>query len=182
MGKPFKILVSGVDTGSFTQFAYKFLDTTSHFVYGLKGDQDYEIMRLNVDQITFRPTRERNDLYLVKGNKIKDDIASYMRLDWEPGVEQPPGFMNFPIPSQGKYTVKGYFIEFEGEQKYVELNKSGDAIGYSWRKKTGTSRNHFFDCNVYNRAVRDILVHNVLTEVKVKYPTWAQFVELLLNN
>jgi len=180
-GREMGITITGVDTGAFTRYAYKYMDTCPYFVVGMKGELETQVMRLSEDTLGFKKSKERNDLFLVKTNKLKNELAEFMKLDWDKGVMQPPNFMNFPIPSANKYTMKGFFCEFEGEQKVVDLDKSGNSISYKWVKKSSSSRNHFWDCRVYNMALRDILISTALAEVGIKHPTWSQFCKLMLN-
>lgn len=183
-GKKMKVLITGVDTGAFTQYAYRFIERENNrgkILVGLKGELEVQVMRVTQDTLTFSKSKERNDLFLVKTNKLKNDLAEFMKLDWDAGVTQPPNFMNFPEPTDGKYTMKGFFTEFEGEQKVVDLNKTGDAIAYKWVKKSSSSRNHYWDCRVYNMALRDIITTLLLQDAGIKYPTWAQFCNLMFN-
>jgi len=108
---------------------------------------------------------------------MKDDLSDQMQLKWNQGYDQPPGFMNFPESSDGKYTLNGFFIEFEGEERIPELNADGTTIGYQWKKKTTSSRNHFWDCRLYNIACKHIFVKELFKSTKIKDPTWQDYVD-----
>ena len=177
-----EIGIVGVDTGAHTKHAYDFVNwSNAIWCVGLKGDNEASVAKLTTDTALFKPSAERPGLYNVQTNKIKTELARLMKLEQLPGQPQPPGFMNFPEPAAGKYTQKGYFTEFEGEQKLTDLNKSGTAIAYKWVKRSSSSRNHFWDCRVYNMVLRDVLSYEYLKEAGIKYPTWAQFCELMIN-
>ena len=148
-------------------------------VCGLKGDPTNRVRKLVSDTATFKRSKEKTGLYLLESNMLKDDLADYMDLRWNNSLSQPNGFMNFPIPSEGKYTTKGYFIQYEGEHRIPELNVDGSEIGYKWAKKNSTSPNHFWDCRYYNMALKDIMVDIVCKENKIKQPTWAAYCDLI---
>ncbi len=180
------IMISGVDTGAFTQHAYQFIERMNNkgiWCFGLKGELESQVMRLTDDTACFKKSKDRNDLILVKTNKLKDTLAENMQIVWNQGtdIECPANFMSFPVPSDNKYTVNGFFEQFESEEKTIEANKNGHSISYKWEKRHNSVRNHFWDCRVYNMALRDIVVWEVLTQAKIKYPTWAEFCTIMLD-
>jgi hypothetical protein len=91
----------------------------------------------------------------------------------------PNGFMNFPTPDSGKYTLRSYFKHFEGEHR-VEVKKGDRVVGFAWKKKNAQVENHFFDTSVYQLAARDIYI-DLLRRSDSRYAkiTWDDFVSLL---
>jgi phage terminase large subunit GpA-like protein len=181
-GRKMKVFISGVDTGHYTNYAYDFLDKTNLHVIGLKGDGKDKMTKVGMDVPNFKQGRERRDLYIVSVNQIKDDIAHQIKLRWDENNDdaQPPGFMNYPIPSEGKYLFKNYFSHFEAEQRITET-KEGEGIAARWVKKASNVQNHFFDVRVYNMVLKDVLVWKLATELKQKNFTWNDYVNALLG-
>ena len=92
---------------------------------------------------------------------------------------QPEGFMNFPQPTDGKYTMKSFFIHYEGEKRTEEI-KNEEVVGFSWQKKTSQSLNHFWDVRVYNIAAREIYLDLIKqADPRIKNLTWNDFVDLI---
>ena len=183
--KRFIIHVAGIDTGYFTHYAYNFIESNAHlkiplYICGIKGEID-KIRRFGVDTNIFRISKEKHNLYILEVNQIKDDLADRMELRWHEnsGLTQPMGFMNFPEPMEGKYTMKNYFNHFKGESKIPFLNSDGTAMGHRWAKKNSMSENHFWDCRVYNLALKEIWVDVFLKSLKIKYPDWAQYCAIM---
>lgn len=184
-GRSYNIFACGVDTGNFTNYAYNFVDlnqtqTTPLLICGLKGETD-KFRKLGADTQIYRHSKERANLYILEVNQIKDEIADRIELAWNEnsGLSQPPGFFNFPTPSEGKYTMKDYFSQFESEHKVSELNGDGSEIGHKWQKRHSTVANHFWDIAVYNRALKDIFVELFLKGLKVKDITWGSYCEII---
>lgn len=181
-GRKMKIFITGVDTGHYTNHAYAFIDRTNAYVVGLKGKDIDKYIRFGVDLPTFRHAKERANLYLVEVNTLKDDLADRIRLKWDEGNDdtQPPGFMNFPVPSGGLYTFKGYFSHYEAEHRVIE-NKEGEGVAARWVKKSTIAQNHFFDVHIYNMVVKDILTAQVCKELKLKDYGWKDYVDIILG-
>ncbi len=178
VGRKMKIAITGVDTGFFTIHAYNYLDNTNCFVKGLKGDKESKFRRFDIDMASFKQGKERPDLFLIDVNYMKDRVADYMKLKWKPGdPKQPDGFMNFPQPSDGLYGFENYFEHFESEHRVSDM-KDGKINGYMWMKKNSTVQNHCFDTKIYNYALRDIFVMQVMKERKTT-GTWIDFVKML---
>lgn len=178
------IFFTGIDAPShFAQQAYSFIENTEYQVIGLKGKDWDKYVPPGKDVPYFKPAQERNDLYLVEVNKIKDDLALKMRLNWNPNQDesQPSGFMNFPTPSEGKYNYNNFFSHFESEVRKVKTTSGGD-VKMRWEKKNSAVQNHFWDVNVYNMALREIIVFLAFRNHKgaAKY-TWSDFVKYLLG-
>lgn len=176
-----RISITGVDTGHYTNYAYSFIDRVNGLVVGLKGKDGDKYRRFGMDNPTFKPARERGNLYLVEVNQIKDDIAEAMKLKWsgKNDQEQPPGFMNFPTPSDGLYMMANFFSHFESEHRIVEKNKDGTGISSRWVKRNTIVQNHLWDCRVYGIVLRDILVATICKEIGIKRPTWKDYVDAL---
>ncbi|MBP1638965.1 MAG: hypothetical protein H6Q17_548 [Bacteroidetes bacterium] len=177
-GEVMKIAITGVDTGFFTQLGYQFVDQQSvSIVVSLKGDSEEKKRPVSADTPFFKEGKERPNLYLVQSNQIKDTLSELMKLKYSKGYPQPAGFMNYPTPSEGKYTYQ-YFEQYEGEQRNPILSANGIEIAYQWQKKTQQSKNHFWDCRVYNLALRDIFV-KVVSKSIGKPISWADFCALI---
>jgi phage terminase large subunit GpA-like protein len=179
-----KIMISGVDCGFHSIYAYAYIDGSpgQRMIVGLKGKDEEKFIRFGVDLPYFKPAKERANLYLVEVNNVKDDLADYIKLQWDEGNDerQPPGFMNFPIPSGGLYLFKNFFSHYEAEHRIVE-NKEGQGIAAKWVKKNTNVQNHFFDVRVYNLALKDILINKLGKEVKEKNFTWGDYVAAIMG-
>jgi phage terminase large subunit GpA-like protein len=171
-----------IDTGFFTQSAKKFIDSIDDLlVYGIKGKAEAEFRRITKDTPFFSRSREAKNLYLLEVNQIKDIVAENMKLREGNDGSQPEGFMNFPQPKAGKYTLKNYFSHFEGERR-VEVIKNDEVVGFAWEKKHSNSQNHFWDVHIYNTAARDIYIDLLKqSDPNLKNLTWASFCELVLG-
>jgi len=173
-----KIIITGIDTGYYTHYAYGFIDQHPGLIIGLKGKQDDKYVKYNKDLAFFKPARERANLYILESDSLKDRLAEMIKLMWTDGTNQPAGFMNFPIPTGEKYTSK-YFEQYEAEEKRIEENDDGEVIGWKWKKKYITAHNHFFDTAVYNLALKEIITTKILKEMGVKNGTWFDFVNII---
>lgn len=180
IGRPMRIALTGIDTGHYTQFAYEFIDSNPKRVIGIKGDKESRYRKFDMDSPSFKPSKERGDLYLLDVNFIKDQLAERMKLVWDRGNEkQPFGFMNFPTPSGGLYLYQNYFEHYQSEHKVSET-KDGEVTGFRWVKQTSNSQNHFWDVACYNEALRDIIVDQTLKEFGIRKGTWHDFVKKII--
>lgn len=184
-GKVYNIFICGVDTGNFTHYAYSFIDTYQYegvplMLVGIKGDVK-KVRKLDADTSYYHNSKERENLYLLEVNQLKDIVADRIEMVWneDSGLSQPVGFMNFPMPENGKYLYKSYFKQYEAEHKIPKLNADGSEVGYTWQKKYSTIENHFFDCAVYTIALRDIFVESFLKAGKYKEISWGKFCEVV---
>jgi phage terminase large subunit GpA-like protein len=174
-------MISGIDTGHYTKFAYDYIDATKDFfVVGLKGKDVFKYSLLQKDSPTYKPALERGNLYIVEVNKVKDILSDLMTLKWfkSDSPEQPNGFMNFPEPSNGKYGYEKFFKHYESEQRILDHDPSGIDLRVKWIKN-GNSQNHFWDVRIYNIALRDILAGLICKEVKINKGTWADYVQVM---
>lgn len=177
-----RILVSGLDCGHYTTYAYTYLDKTNYYVLGLRGDKEGKYLPFDRNVAFFKPGRERNNYFLLEVGKYKDVLSDHMRLKWDEGNEiQPSGFMNFPQPSEGLYTFANYFEHFESEHRVIEANADGQGVAALWKKKNSAVQNHMFDCRVYNMALKDILVHLLGKELKIKDFSWRDYVAIVMG-
>jgi phage terminase large subunit GpA-like protein len=181
-GRKMKILVTGIDCGHYTNHAYAFVDgTTAQGVIGIKGDKEEKYRKYKQDMALFKPAKERGKLYLLDVNYIKDLVADCIKLEWTPrdGVDQPPGYMNFPQSSGGLYSFNGYFKHYEAEHRTDDV-KDGTIVGTRWVKKGTNEQNHFWDCYVYGFALKEMWAAMVLKEAKLK-GTWSDYVAYVLG-
>lgn len=180
-GVKMRIMLAAVDVGFFSQLAYAYIDDRDG-VIGIMGDT-ITSNKLYSNNKRYKMMVDRNNCYVVNVNRYKDDLSDFMALDHVSGQEQPRHFMNFPTPAQGMYTNVGYFCEFEGEHKKLDLNKNGDAISSSWSKKKADSRNHFWDCRVYILALQDIYLELFCKQFgdkqAKKYPSWDDYCRVI---
>lgn len=176
-----KPLLTLVDTGYFTKSAFQFIDGINDlYIFGIKGlGDDLTTKKIKTDAPMVKQSREKKKLYLLDVNSLKDEVSENIKLHEGNDGYQPPGFMNFPQPQDGKYTMTSFFQHFEGEQR-VEETKAGVPIGFIWKKKNNQSLNHFWDVRIYNHAGRYIWLDLfVKSEKNIRSITWAEYVELL---
>ena len=184
-GRSMKIFVAGIDAGYMTNYVYDFVDASNDNVVALKGDDDANgaiILtgtKMNADMKTYRPARERPNLFLVASNHTKDILADNMALKWDGDLHktQPSGFMNFPQPSDGKYLFNSYFKHYAAEHKIVD--KRGN---YRWVKRSKNHQNHFFDVRCYALVVKDIFLDKLFSDYGIKNGTWADYVNAVTKN
>lgn len=182
-GKKAKAFIAGIDTGHYKEFVYPYIDNSNLNVVGLKGDKEDKFIQMGLDVANFKYAREKPNLFIVQVNQLKDHLAAAMSLKYDQGsdTEQPPGFMNFPTPSAGKYLFTSYFSHFESEHKITE-QKDGTSIASRWVKKTSGSQNHFWDVRIYNMVLKDIIVDKVGKSAKIKGFTWTDYANAIAGN
>lgn len=179
-----RIMITGVDTGYYTHYAYGFIDSFPGQIVGLKGTVQKKMQKAGVDLPKFKPARERPNLYILEVDLLKDELAEMISLKWKEGCEmpQPGGFINFPIPDhKNKKYDNYYFKQYEAEEKKIETDDDGEPVGWKWVRKHSSTPNHFFDCAVYNLALRKIISTNIMKELGQKYSTWAEFADKMSN-
>ncbi len=178
-GVRMRISITGIDTGFADHHAFNFIDRNDFTVVGLKGDKEHKYIPLGDNSPTWKVGQSRSKLYILKVGKLKDQLAQMLSLRWhhETNEPQPPGFLNFPMPTGEKYSVQDYFLHYESEER--KIDKSNNFI---WMKKTATAQNHFWDVKNYQLALKDIIMDNVLTELKIKNGTWPEFCDWLLQS
>lgn len=176
------INITLLDTGHYTQHAYQFIDKMPEFVVGVKGKDSEKYINQQADLRLFKPAVERPKLYLVEVNHVKDFIAANIKLRFDKYNDdiQPHGFMNFPIPSDGKYLYDTYFAHYEGEVRKTDI-KEGTGIFTRWEKKSTLHQNHFWDCRVYNYVAKDIFIFLLNKKMKQKI-TWKEYANAVGGN
>lgn len=181
-GGRMRILQAGLDTGHYTNYAYAFVDKRSSGIVGIKGDKEDSYTKIGVDVKKFKPAAERSKLYIVKVGLYKDLLADYMNLKFDPREDeyQPPNFCNYPTPEGGKYLYDNFFSHYEAEEK-VEEKKEGVGVSFIWKKKSSLHQNHFFDCRIYNMALKDIIVERVCKSMKITNYLWSDFVRIIMG-
>lgn len=179
-GRKMKVMITGVDTGHYSEKAYEYIDNTNNFVVALKGDKDGKYRAFGVDTPKFKPAKERGNLFILEVNQLKDELSSAIEIKWDSGNDkyQPYGFLNFPLPGDGKYLFQNYFVHYEAEHRVVET-KEGEGVSARWVKKNFSVQNHFWDVRIYNMAVRDIFVVNITKESGIVKGSWADYVRII---
>lgn len=179
------ISITLIDTGFGEKSAMQFIKSfaeTDNYVFGVKGrtEKNYRPVVKDISPIK-RSMEQPKYLYILEVNQLKDDLSEFMKGRLGEDDSQPRGFMNFPEPSDGKYTLKNYFIDYEGERRVPEIDSSGNEIGYKWDKKNSTVRNHFWDCRVYNLAAPLIYIDLIKKSnpTKFKNLNWESFVSMI---
>jgi phage terminase large subunit GpA-like protein len=167
-----------LDSGHYTEFAYTFVDNTNCNVYLVKGDSR-GTSALVADKAKFKPALERSKLFILQVNKYKDEVAASMGLKWNESDDQPQGFMNFPMPSEGMYSYADFFSHYEAETK--KTMKNGREVAPFWEKKNNAVQNHFWDVEVYNRFARDLVVWQFGKESGITRPTWGDMVAAIFG-
>jgi phage terminase large subunit GpA-like protein len=176
-GETMRILLTGIDTGYFTNYAYYFMDANPGITVGIKGKVSDKFQKVNADIVEFKVSTDRSNLYIIETDKIKDRLAEFINLPKKD--PQVPGFMNFPQPEKGKYTTPGFFQQFEAEEKKIQENDYGEVIGWKWDKKNAHAQNHFFDTRVYNLVLRDIIAKEFCKSQKLKEWSWQMFCNIV---
>lgn len=174
-----KIMITGLDSGYMTEFAYQYTDNSNFNVFCLKGKDDDKYINVYADRKFYKNSQEKpGKLFLVESNLIKDHLSRCMNLKWNEDADasQPPGFMNFPVPSRGLYLHKNYFSHFEAEHKIID--KRGN---YRWLKKSNQHQNHLYDCRLYAIVVKNIIVDRILKQLKVQNGIWTDFAYIVKN-
>jgi len=179
-GGTFSISITGIDTGFAEAHAFNYIDRSNSLIVGLKGDKEDKYVPYHIEQSSFKIGASRSNLYMVRVGQLKDKLMARINFKWDKTSidPQPPGYLNFPQPSDGLYLYENYFSHYEAEHRV--LDKNGNFI---WAKKTATSQNHHFDVNIYNTAVKDIFVHKMFKELKLdtKEHNWRNFANLILT-
>ena len=55
------------------------------------------------------------------------------------------------------------------------MDAMGKPIGFIWEKKSSNSANHFFDCRIYNLAIREIASDRVCKEIGLEIHNWHNY-------
>jgi phage terminase large subunit GpA-like protein len=184
-GESYFVKLSLIDTGHFTKQAYEFVTkchSSNNWVFGIKGVPEQNYRRNSKDVAIVKKSPNIANLYLLDVEQLKDQLASNMKLRLSDDGTQEGGFMNFPIPSGNKYTLKGFFKHYESEVRKEKV-EHGESIGFKWEKKNTSVENHFWDVRVYNNAARYVFIDLIkkTNPTKFKDLSWSSFVEILMN-
>lgn len=157
-GLNYRIAMTLVDSGHYTDWVYSFVARFTAGVYASKG-MDW-IKGGETYQLFSRATLDRIGLplaYHVNTGKLKDRISNSMNvLRWNEGEMQPAWFPNFPENFRDDY-----FKMFEAEEKVEVIDKNtGQWLKTIWRAKFGAA-NHGFDTYVYALAALEILADDI---------------------
>lgn len=180
-----KISLTLVDTGYFTVLAYKFIEemiANDYDILAVKGVSDKGYTPIKKDTPLFKKGREKSYLYTIDVDRVKDIVAENMKAVYRSDGTQPPGFMNFPTPSDGLYTMKSYFSHFESERRVEDL-QNGEVVGFKWEKVSDHVQNHFWDVHIYNVASKelfiDVLRRKYANNKDFKNITWEMYSEAM---
>jgi terminase, large subunit len=185
-GREMGIAITGVDCSfTYNGLAYEGVDSLpkDKIVVKLKGKDVNIYSKIGKDTPTFHNAKERPGMYLTEVNYLKDLLSARMKLTWDEGNDpaQPAGFMNFPMPADGKYLYKNYFEHFEAEHRIEKMDSDGNYVGMRWEKKTSVSQNHFFDVHIYNMVLKDILVSMICKANKITpVMDWGSFADSIV--
>lgn len=170
-GRFMKIQVSGIDAGYLDAHVFNYIDKCQFAIYGLMGDKENDLVRVQENIPVFRQATSRHNLYMINVNAVKDVVANRMKLPWDMknDVCQPHEFMNFP-----NYSYEKFFSHYESESR-----RENDKGYYGWQKKSTTSQNHFWDTEVYFVATLQIYLWRVLKKgMKEEVFTWSHYTSL----
>lgn len=184
-GEIYGIKLSLIDTGHFTKHAYQFIKETHssyNWVYGIKGIPEQNFRRNTKDSPMVKKSPNVASLYLLDVEQLKDELSENMKLRVGDDESQEDGFMNFPTPSNNKYTLKGFFKHYKSEVR-KEVTEKGEVVGFKWEKKNSSVENHFWDVRVYNNAARYVFIDLIkrTDPTKLKGLTWGTLVDILLQ-
>lgn len=180
-GEVNKITLTGIDTGFCTNLCNDFIRSNDElFMVGIKGQTEKDFRSSQKDTPRVRQSRQESFLYILESNLLKDEMAAFMKLQKGNDDFMPSGFMNFPQPQDGKYTMKGYFSQFESEHR-IEDKKNGQIQGFKWEKRNSQVQNHFWDVKIYNHALTYIYLDMFKkSDPKIKTTlTWTEFVDMI---
>lgn len=180
-GKEMRIMCLGLDVGNMTVYLRSYLSNLPKAIaWGVKGEKDQRAIKTDTEVGHFRQSPTDDRVMLVNVNALKDKAARSIDIIWDKIGKQEEHFMNFPKPTKEHYNYKSYFIEYEGEEKKMVVG-SGGAMAFIWQKKTDKSRNHFWDCYIYNKAMAEIMQKEICKEHKVDN-NWTNFVAIMKYN
>lgn len=185
-GGVYNIKLSLIDTGHFTKHAYEFIKNchdSDNWVFGIKGVPEQNYRRNTKDVALVKKSPNVSSLYLLDVEQLKDQLASNMKLRPSDDGNQESGFMNFPQPSKGKYSLKGFFKHYESETRKEKM-ENGESVGFKWDKKNTSVENHFWDVRVYNNAARYVFIDLIKRSdpARFKYLDWGSLSDIMLGN
>lgn len=172
-GKFYRIAITLVDSGHYTDAVYAFCAGFGTGVYASKG-QDW-LKNGETYQVFSQATLSRIGLplaYHVNTGKLKDRISrSLNMLTWNENEPQPEWYPNFAEDFRDDY-----FKMFEAEEKVDVINKVTNQWEKTiWRAKFGAD-NHAFDTYVYNLAALEIFAEDFCrNDCGLGFLHWATF-------
>src|SRR6185369_9228849 len=104
---------------------FQYIDQNKFFIVGVKGSSENKKKRIDEVTRNFKRGASRDNLYIVDGNAIKDDLSGKIRMKWRigSGEQQPEGFMNYPTDPAGiLYGYDNFFAHYEAEHKVNDTN------------------------------------------------------------
>ena len=172
-GKKYRIALTLVDSGHFTDWVYSFCQRFSAGVFACKG----------IDWIRDGETYQRFSqstldkiglplAYHVNTGKLKDRISRSLNiLEWNEDSTQPAWYPNFAEDFRDDY-----FKMFEAEEKVDVIDKATNQwVKTIWRAKFGVP-NHAFDTYVYNLAALEIFAEDICRhELQCSCINWQAF-------
>ncbi|MBQ9239464.1 MAG: phage terminase large subunit family protein [Treponema sp.] len=170
----YRIAITLVDSGHYTEWVYAFCKRYSNSVYACKGmdwipdGQTYRVFN--------KQTLQNCGLkvaFHINTGKMKDRIASTMSKDWNENEQMPDWFPNFPDDFRSDY-----FRMFEAEEKVEEIDKrTNKYIRTVWKAIPGRA-NHAFDTYGYNMAALEVFAASICRYVlKSSALNWDLFWE-----
>ncbi|MDA3816922.1 MAG: phage terminase large subunit family protein [Prolixibacteraceae bacterium] len=188
-GREMEISQVMLDSGYMTQIVYAFVEKYPELCLAVKGKDKDKYTKPTQDMKLFKVSREHPLMYLLEVDKIKDMLSNMLNLDWNFNADspQPYGYVNYPTPNyqESKYTID-YFKQLAVEDKEFQVDEqTGETSGWKWinsKKKA----NHFWDCEVYNIAAREVFMYNFIREYnKIEKlnieVTWYNFSRIILD-
>lgn len=167
-GRPLPLCAAFVDCGFEKDIVYKFCSTMTGVFpcMGVRQIRDNWRNRFQVRALeSYGLVR-----YNLNVNSIKDTVYTALRRGPNTHDEYPDSFCFFPSDYP-----ESYFRQLTAEQKVLERNRDGHAIGYRWMK-SGQRANEALDCRVYALAALEAYAHSVCVEqLKLDAIDWEHF-------
>ena len=179
-GYCYRIAITLVDSGHYTDWVYSFVGRFGSGVYASKG-MDW-IKNGETYQKFHQSTLDKIGLPLafhVNTGKLKDRISRAMNfLMWNENSLQDEWYPNFPDDFHDDY-----FKMFEAEEKVEVINKLTNQWEKTiWRAKFGAP-NHAFDTYVYSLAGLEIFADDICrNDLGIGYLHWPSFWALAKTN
>lgn len=175
-GYCYRIAITLVDSGHYTDWVYSFCARFSSGVYASKG---MDWIKNGETYMKFhQSTLDKIGLPLafhVNTGKLKDRISRSLNwLTWNDNSLQDEWYPNFPEDFHDDY-----FKMFEAEEKVEVINKMTNQWEKTiWRAKFGAP-NHGFDTYVYNLAALEIFADDICrNDLNIGYLHWPTFWEM----
>jgi phage terminase large subunit GpA-like protein len=152
-GKIYRIQITIVDSGHYTEYVYEYVKRHSFGVYACKG-QKYLLNGETYSLFSQKALQQIGmaQAFHISTGKLKDKISVLLTQSfWVSGQSQPWWYPNFPEDFRDDY-----FQMFEAEVKEEMIDKKTNKVtGTLWRQLFGKA-NHALDTYVYNLAGLEI--------------------------